>query len=278
MTTRPNGPARRDGASKRVAGPRPRTLGRGPASGDGRIQVESGLKPRVRGAASQLPGLRGLARLGEAFALLPVIKRRVPRGAASVRGRKGDRRDGRLVHAVGRLPARGQAQCRRRADDRRARASRPRRSRCATPTSPPTTASSTRRSRRYEQGTDAADAPKEHERCGSNLVAPMLISTMAGNVIVRSVLGARGPVAGLAVTLAGVAASVEMFAWSERNSESPLAQAFRRPGYEMQRLFATREPTADQLDVGRAALDRDPPPRSTCRSGQISRAFRALRG
>jgi uncharacterized protein YqhQ len=82
----------------------------------------------------------------------------------------------------------------------------------------------------------------------------MLISTMAGNLIVRSVLGARGPVAGVAVTLAGIAASVEMFAWSERNRESPLAQAFHRPGYEMQRLFATREPTADQLDVGRAAL------------------------
>ena len=47
-------------------------------SRDGRIQVESGRKPRVAGAASQLPGLRGLARLGEAFALLPVIKRRVP--------------------------------------------------------------------------------------------------------------------------------------------------------------------------------------------------------
>jgi uncharacterized protein YqhQ len=82
----------------------------------------------------------------------------------------------------------------------------------------------------------------------------MLISTVAGNLIVRSVLGARGPVAGVAVTLAGVAASVEMFAWSERHRESPLAQAFRRPGYEMQRLFATREPSAEQLDVGRAAL------------------------
>jgi uncharacterized protein YqhQ len=77
---------------------------------------------------------------------------------------------------------------------------------------------------------------------------------MVGNVIVRSVFGARGPVAGVAVTLAGVAASVEMFAWSERNHDTSLAQAFRRPGYEMQRLFATREPTAEQLEVGRAAL------------------------
>ena len=36
-------------------------------------------KPRVPGrGVAELPGLRGLARLGEAFALLPVIKRRVP--------------------------------------------------------------------------------------------------------------------------------------------------------------------------------------------------------
>ena len=33
----------------------------------------------------------------------------------------------------------------------------------------------------YEQGKDAAETAKEHDRCGSNLVAPMLISTMAGN-------------------------------------------------------------------------------------------------
>src|SRR5688500_6891036 len=47
------------------------------ASG-GKIEVASGPKPRLRGRAAELPGLRGLARLGEAFALIPVIKRRVP--------------------------------------------------------------------------------------------------------------------------------------------------------------------------------------------------------
>ena len=56
------------------------------------------------------------------------------------------------------------------------------------------------------------------------------------------------------MTLAGVAISVEMFAWSERHHDTALAHAFRRPGYEMQRLFATREPTTEQLEVGRAAL------------------------
>jgi uncharacterized protein YqhQ len=220
---------------------------------DGSIKVESGRKPRVRGAVSQLPGVRGLARLGEAFALLPVIKRRVPdvqlpfedaKVLAAMAGssvlsaafRRAGRRgpgDELMVAALGLAPTalalRDSQLAAYHGVEHKAIAA-------------------------YEQGTDAADAAKEHDRCGSNLVAPMLISTVAGNLIVRSVLGARGPVAGVAVALAGVAASVEMFAWSERNRERPLAQAFRRPGYEMQRLFATREPTPEQLEVGRAAL------------------------
>jgi uncharacterized protein YqhQ len=106
----------------------------------------------------------------------------------------------------------------------------------------------------YEQDTDAALVAKEHDRCGSNLVAPLILSTVTGNLLVRTVLGLRGPVASTAVMLAGVAVSVEMFAWSERNRETALAQAFRKPGYEMQRLFATKEPTVEQLEVGRAAL------------------------
>jgi uncharacterized protein YqhQ len=106
----------------------------------------------------------------------------------------------------------------------------------------------------YEQDTDASRTPKEHDRCGSNLIAPMLLSTLAGNVLVRSVLKARGPAASAAVALGSVALSVELFAWSERNRERTLARAFRRPGFEMQRLFATREPSFEQLAVGRAAM------------------------
>jgi uncharacterized protein YqhQ len=219
----------------------------------GQIKVESGHKPRLRGALSELPGLRGIARLGEAFALLPLIKRRVPEvqlpfedgkvlaamagssmlSAAFRRiGRRGAG-DELLVAALGLAPTalalRDSELAAYHGVEHKAIAG-------------------------YEQGTDAADAAKEHDRCGSNLVAPMLISTVAGNVLVRSLLGARGPVAGVAVTLAGVALSVEMFAWSERHRESPLAEAFRRPGFEMQRMFATREPSAEQLEVGRAAL------------------------
>ena len=106
----------------------------------------------------------------------------------------------------------------------------------------------------YEQGTDAAEAAKEHDRCGSNLVAPMMISTVAGNLVVRSLLRRAGRSPARRSTLGSVALSVELFAWSERHRERPLARAFHRPGYEMQRLFATREPTPEQLEVGRAAM------------------------
>jgi uncharacterized protein YqhQ len=46
-----------------------------------------------------------------------------------------------------------------------------------------------------------------------------------------------------------------MFAWSERHPNTTAAKAFRVPGHEIQRLIGTREPTDDQLEVGRAALE-----------------------
>jgi uncharacterized protein YqhQ len=46
-----------------------------------------------------------------------------------------------------------------------------------------------------------------------------------------------------------------VFAWCERNADTPLARGIRRPGFEIQRLLGTREPDERQLEVGRAALD-----------------------
>src|SRR6266511_6396574 len=45
---------------------------------DGTTKVDSGAKPRFRGPLADLPGVRGVARIAEAFALLPLIKRQVP--------------------------------------------------------------------------------------------------------------------------------------------------------------------------------------------------------
>ena len=44
----------------------------------------------------------------------------------------------------------------------------------------------------YEQDGEAAEADKEHDRCGSNLVAPMLGAAAVGNVAARRA-GLRGP-------------------------------------------------------------------------------------
>jgi uncharacterized protein YqhQ len=63
------------------------------------------------------------------------------------------------------------------------------------------------------------------------------------------------PVAQGAVALASLGVAVEVFAWSERNEGSLAARLLRRPGHELQRVLGTREPTDDQLEVGRAALE-----------------------
>jgi uncharacterized protein YqhQ len=105
----------------------------------------------------------------------------------------------------------------------------------------------------YEQGGRAADAAKEHDRCGSNLVAPMILSASGGALVLRRA-GLRGPVADTAAALASLAFAVEVFAWSERHSDTQTAALLRRPGYEIQRLIGTREPTPAQLEVGEAAL------------------------
>ena len=77
---------------------------------------------------------------------------------------------------------------------------------------------------------DAADASKEHERCGSHLMAPMLAANLAGTVLLKKALDKPNALAGGAVALASTAAAVEVFAWSERHAESPVSKALKRPG------------------------------------------------
>jgi hypothetical protein len=105
----------------------------------------------------------------------------------------------------------------------------------------------------YEQDGDAADAEKEHDRCGSNLVAPMLAAATIGNVAARRA-GLRGPAAEAVVALGSAGVAVEVFVWAERHDGTALSRMLRRPGFEIQRVVGTREPTAEQLEVGEAAL------------------------
>ncbi len=95
---------------------------------------------------------------------------------------------------------------------------------------------------------------KEHERCGSHLLGPLLASLTLGNVFAaRAPFHLRTPARALAA-LGAVAASTEIFSWMVRHPEHPVAKALARPGHEIQHRLATAEPTPEQLEVAEAAL------------------------
>ena len=103
----------------------------------------------------------------------------------------------------------------------------------------------------YEHGEQRA---KEHERCGSHLIGPLLAASAVGNVLAaRAPRTMRGP-ARLAGSIGAVGAAVEVFGWMTRNPGHPLAKALARPGHELQHRIATAEPSAAQLEVAEAAL------------------------
>jgi uncharacterized protein YqhQ len=103
----------------------------------------------------------------------------------------------------------------------------------------------------YEHGEPRA---REHERCGSHLVGPLLATTAAGNVLAARVPPQLRPAARVAATAGALAAATELFGWMQRHPEHPLAHALARPGYELQHRLATAEPTPEQLEVAEAAL------------------------
>ena len=221
-------------------------------TGAGEVKVASGRKPRLQGVDG-VPGVRGVVRLAEAVAVIPLVKRALPEArlpfqnasvlgvaaGASLTGALAKRHlrgmGGESVAAVASVtPAlfalRGGELAAYHGVEHKSIAA-------------------------YEQGADdPEDAAKEHDRCGSHLVAPLLAANLAGTLLLRRTLLRPGPLAGGAVALASTAVAVEVFAWCERNAETRLARALRRPGFEIQRLVGTREPDETQLEVGRAAL------------------------
>jgi uncharacterized protein YqhQ len=237
---------------------------------DGRVKVASGPKPRFgAGAVERIPGLRGVAKLAEAMAVIPLVKRALPEAKLPMQ-------DTRTLAAMGAVSLTAHA------------IKRPRRStgdaRSASSIGSDTAASATREAAlallsvapalfalrqgelaswhgvehksiaAYEQDADAQEASKEHDRCGSHLVAPMLSTTVAGTLAARKA-GLKGPAVDGAIALGSMAVAVEIFGWSERHSGSALARAFRRPGHELQRAVGTREPDEAQLEVGRLAME-----------------------
>jgi uncharacterized protein YqhQ len=103
----------------------------------------------------------------------------------------------------------------------------------------------------YEHGEHAT---KEHERCGSHLLGPLLATTAIGNTIASRAPAQVRRQARLGAQLIAVAASTEIFGWMVRNPEKRLARALAKPGHELQHRLATAEPTPAQLEVAEAAL------------------------
>jgi uncharacterized protein YqhQ len=225
-------------------------------AGDGTIQAASGRKPRVRGPLERVPGARGVLRLGEAMAVIPLVKLALPAARLPWQDRRvvGAAATATLGGALLRrrhgpqLPAGGEAALAAlsllpslvalRGGDLAAYHGVEHKAIAA-----------------YENGdADARDAAKEHDRCGSHLMAPLLVSNAAGTALLKRLVDQPTQLHGAVVQLASVGLAVEVFAWSERHAGSPTTRALRRPGHELQRLLGTREPTEPQLDVGRAAL------------------------
>lgn len=223
---------------------------------DGGIEVASERKPELAPQlVAKAPGLRGPIKLAEAMLVLPLVRRKMPsarlpfedrRVLAAVGGtlaatsllRKrmpaSTLREG-IVQAIGAVPAVVALIDRDLAAyhgvEHKAIAA-------------------------YERGVDdVAAVPKEHDRCGSNLIVPMMLLSAGGTVLLERLVENPSSAVRAGVGLGGASLAVEMFAWSDRHHGEPLAEAFHTPGREIQRYLATKEPTSEQLEVGIAALE-----------------------
>ena len=220
---------------------------------DGELHVASGRKPHLAPAArARMPILRGPIALAEAFALLPMVRRALPQArfpferpavlasiAATTLAARALRRSG-LSAGAREVVAGGvtflPALLALRGPDLAAYHG-------AEHISIGT----------YENG--GTPAPKEHPRCGSQLIPPMVASTLTANIVAsKAPAGTRG-FARIAGMVAAVVGSVELFSWVARNPDKRVARVLARPGFELQRRLSTAEPSAAQLEVANAARD-----------------------
>jgi uncharacterized protein YqhQ len=217
---------------------------------DGELRVASDNK-RLQASKVTSPLLRGPARLAEVFAILPEVRRRLPEArlpfqrpgvlasmagsAAAVRAVKGSSRISPLARElVGGLLSLAPAALALRSPELAAYHGAEHISIGS-----------------YEHGEPRA---REHERCGSHMLGPLLASSAVGGALAsRAPEHMRGP-ARLTAQLGAVAASTEIFGWMVRNPQNPVARLLARPGHALQHRFATAEPTPEQLEVAEAAL------------------------
>jgi uncharacterized protein YqhQ len=216
---------------------------------DGSIELASGRKP-LRAAEVSNPILRGPARLAEVFALLPEVRKRLPKAqlpfqrpsvagamlgsALGVRFLRASRLSPVAQEAVAAVLAVGPAAVALRGSN------------LAEYHGAEHIAIGT-----YEHGSERA---KEHERCGSHVLGPLLLSSAAGSMLAARAPAELRPLARAAAGVGAVSASLEVFSWMVRNERHPLARALAWPGHELQHRFVTAEPSPEQLEVAEAAL------------------------
>jgi uncharacterized protein YqhQ len=216
---------------------------------DGSLKVVS-QKKRLVSNRIQNPLLRGPARLAEALALLPAVKRKLPEAklpfeqrsvlaamAASAVGVRVVR--GSSLAPVGKELAAGMlalapALLSLRGGDLAAYHG----------------------AEHISIGTYEHDEPRtrEHERCGSHLVGPLLATSAAANAVASAAPPRFRRPARAAASVGAVAASTELFGWMVRNPEHKLARLLAKPGQELQLRYSTKEPTPEQVEVAEAAL------------------------
>ena len=215
----------------------------------GELKVESAYKT-IRAAEVQQPLLRGPARLLEAFAVIPAMKRRLPQAKLPFE-----------------LPAVGGAMAVSALAVRLVRSSKLRASARELVSGllafiPAVIALRSSELSAYHGAEHIAigtyehgeERGKEHERCGSHLIGPLLITTALGNILAsRAPLHARGAARAVA-GLGALAASTEIFGWMVRHPDAAVSRALAKPGHELQHRLATSEPTPEQREVAEAAL------------------------
>src|SRR5213080_190568 len=162
----------------------------------GELKV-AGAKKRFVAARLDRPVMRGPARLVEAIAILPDVRRRLPEARLPFeRPAASELASGLLSFAPAAYALRGSELAAYHGAEHVSIGS-------------------------YEHGEVRA---KEHERCGSHLLGPFVAtSVLGGSLVARLPRTVRGPARAVA-SLGALAAATELFAWMVRNPERPLAK------------------------------------------------------